>query len=112
LYDPLTGLVRFGVRDYDATIGRWLSKDPIGFQAGDSNLYAYVGNDPINSTDPTGLFIVHPGDVLDWLSFASDLKAFIDCSNWSTGGSLALSVIGLLPVVSGLGWLDDAAGAK
>ncbi len=28
LYDPHTGLVRFGARDYDASTGRWTSKDP------------------------------------------------------------------------------------
>ncbi len=31
------------------------SEDPIGFEAGDSNLYRYVGNGPTNATDPTGL---------------------------------------------------------
>jgi RHS repeat-associated protein len=56
LYDPLTGLVRFGARDYDASIGRWLSKDPIGFRGGTTNLYEYVGSDPVNRIDPTGKF--------------------------------------------------------
>ena len=55
LYDPLTGLVRFGFRDYDPEVGRWTTKDPIGFAGGDSNLYAYVGGDPINQIDPSGL---------------------------------------------------------
>ena len=53
LYDPDTGLVRFGARDYDATIGRWIAKDPIGFGGG-QNLYAYCDGDPVNSIDPTG----------------------------------------------------------
>ncbi len=43
LYDPLTGLVRFGVRDYDPEVGRWTAKDPILFAGGDSNLYGYCG---------------------------------------------------------------------
>ena len=55
LYDRDTGLVRFGLRDYDPDNGRWTSKDPIGFNAGDGNLYAYVHNDPVNYLDPTGL---------------------------------------------------------
>lgn len=56
LYDPDTGLVRFGLRDYDAEMGRWTAKDPIGFAGGDTNLYAYVENDPINRHDPLGLW--------------------------------------------------------
>jgi len=55
LYDPLTGLVRFGARDYDAEVGRWTAKDPIRFDGGDGNLYGYVGNDPVNWVDPSGL---------------------------------------------------------
>ncbi len=55
LYDPSTKLVRFGRRDYDAEAGRWTAKDPLLFESGDTNLYAYVSNDPINSIDPTGL---------------------------------------------------------
>jgi len=55
LYDALTGLVRFGARDYDAEVGRWTVKDPIRFAGGDTNLYGYVGNDPLNGVDPSGL---------------------------------------------------------
>jgi uncharacterized protein RhaS with RHS repeats len=32
-----------------------MTPDPIGFRAGDSNLYRYVGNDPADATDPSGL---------------------------------------------------------
>jgi len=54
LSDQHTGLVRFGVRDYDATVGRWTGKDPIRL-AGGLNAYAYVLNNPINQIDPYGL---------------------------------------------------------
>lgn len=40
---------------YDPTVGRWTTKDPIGFGGGDTNLFGYVMNDPINFVDPTGL---------------------------------------------------------
>lgn len=56
LYDRDTGLVRFGARDYDPGVGRWSNKDPVRF-AGGLNLYAYVDDDPVNFTDPTGLLV-------------------------------------------------------
>ena len=42
-------------RWYDAAIGRWLSEDPIGFDAGDGNLSRYVGNQTPSRTDSSGL---------------------------------------------------------
>jgi RHS repeat-associated protein len=62
LYDRDTRLVRFGARDYDAETGRWTAKDPILFAGGDTNLYGYVLNDPVNWIDPFGLA---PGDSYD-----------------------------------------------
>src|SRR5262245_53934898 len=44
-------------RYYDASTGRWISQDPLGFDAGDSNLYRYVANRPLNEMDPSGLEI-------------------------------------------------------
>jgi RHS repeat-associated protein len=55
IYDPDTGLVRFGARDYDALVGRWTAKDPIAFSGGLANLYVYVGSDPVNFRDASGL---------------------------------------------------------
>jgi RHS repeat-associated protein len=55
LYDEHTGLVRFGAREYDPEAGRWTARDPILFDGGDTNLYAYVGNDPVNWMDMYGL---------------------------------------------------------
>ena len=57
LLDLDTGLVRFGARDYDPETGRWTTQDPIGLGGGDTNLYAYVANDPVNGIDPSGLAI-------------------------------------------------------
>jgi RHS repeat-associated protein len=49
--DSVTGLMRLGHRFYDASVGRFLSRDPIrdGY-----NWYAYVNNDPVNGVDPEG----------------------------------------------------------
>jgi RHS repeat-associated protein len=54
LWDRDTGLLRFGRRDYDSSVGRWTNKDPILF-AGSINIYAYVGGGPISRIDPNGL---------------------------------------------------------
>jgi RHS repeat-associated protein len=55
LKDNDTGLIRFGYRDYDPEMGRWTARDPIGFAGGDTNLYGYVGGNPIVYIDPLGL---------------------------------------------------------
>ncbi len=55
LYDEQTDLIRFGARDYDAVVGRWMSKDPVRFDGEDTNLFGYCVSDPINYFDPEGL---------------------------------------------------------
>lgn len=53
-FDEATGLYYYRARYYDSKIGRFISEDPIGFGGGDTNLYGYVGNSPIQFTDPLG----------------------------------------------------------
>ncbi|MFI9275944.1 RHS repeat domain-containing protein [Kitasatospora sp. NPDC052896] len=56
--DPTTGLDLLGARNYDPTIGRFLTADPV-FEAGDPNQmggYTYAGDNPTTSSDPTGLW--------------------------------------------------------
>ena len=50
LFDRETGLVRFGARDYDPSVGRWTQKDGAGF-AGGRNFYVYAWNDPVDFID-------------------------------------------------------------
>ncbi len=88
LYDSDLELVRFGARDYDPVVGRWMAKDPIRFAGGDTNIYAYVGNDPVNRIDPSGkldsgaavtitiiVVVVAPAPVPAKISFAAAAAA-------------------------------------
>ena len=53
-FDAETDLYYYRARYYDPFIGRFISQDPLGFDAGDTNLYRYVFNDPLIFTDPEG----------------------------------------------------------
>jgi RHS repeat-associated protein len=72
--DSLTGLMHYRARSYDPQLGRFISEDPIGL-AGGINQFAYVGNDPQNGTDPSGL---HEIDVHYYLTYylATKLSCF------------------------------------
>ncbi|MGL4419168.1 MAG: RHS repeat-associated core domain-containing protein, partial [Gemmataceae bacterium] len=63
-YDAFTGLTTHGVRVNEG--GRWMQEDPIGFAAGDVNLHRYVGNNPTNASDPSGLQPPANGFVKEW----------------------------------------------
>jgi RHS repeat-associated protein len=120
LYDPDTGLVRFGARDYDAETGRWTSKDPIGFGGGDTNFYGYVLSDPVNLVDPSGLLVP-----LTWDTAADGANiiyggfrilkdnVFGNCKNLKTNLlALGADVVGaIIPGVTGLGAVVRARAA-
>ena len=90
LYDSDTNLVRFGARDYDAEIGRWTSKDPIGFDGEDSNLYGYTFNDPINWIDIDGM---HYAEIFG-------VAGATIGSGVALGGSIALDTLGGINILA------------
>jgi len=51
----ILGHYDFRNRILSPTLGRWLTNDPLGFEAGDNNFYGYVANGPGNTVDPSGL---------------------------------------------------------
>ncbi len=55
-FDKETGLGFYRTRYYDFVTGTFLSVDRLGFEAGDVNLYRYVGNSPTIYVDPSGMF--------------------------------------------------------
>ncbi|MQY16239.1 hypothetical protein SRB5_64370 [Streptomyces sp. RB5] len=62
--DTNTGLTHIGAREYDPSVGRFISADPIIDMADplQMNGYAYSNNSPISSSDPTGLKLASMGD--------------------------------------------------
>ncbi len=117
LHDPDTGLIRFGYRDYDPDTGRWTSKDPIGFAGGDTDLFGYVRNDPVNLIDPTGEFGISGAVLGIALGASSGLASGIASGDPSAGfwsgaagavaGGIAGGAVGFFapnasPVVGGM----------
>jgi RHS repeat-associated protein len=71
-YDSETGLYWMSVRAYDPTLGRFISHDPLGRLAAmglDMRPYVYVGNNPVNYTDPTGLLCNPQADMCLWRQY-------------------------------------------
>jgi RHS repeat-associated protein len=64
----------YRARAYSPTLGRFMSEDPKGFDAGDYNLFRYVHNDPLDLTDPMGLDAVDNGDGTFHFVVRSDLN--------------------------------------
>jgi RHS repeat-associated protein len=58
--DSYTGLNNNGLRWDDPGTGKWLSQDPSGFTAGDTDLSRMIRNSPINAVDPSGLWPIIP----------------------------------------------------
>lgn len=91
LHDRDTGLVRFGLRDYDPDTGRWTAKDPILFAGGATDLYGYCLNNPINLIDPDGLHLTDSQKLT--VSAISGIASTIGIFVGGSAGSAAFGAI-------------------
>jgi len=95
--DVETGLQYNRARYYDSGTGRWISQDPMGFDAGDSNLYRYVNNKPTQATDPSGLdgrfFFQLTMGIAGGFGDPSWPKATVGFGSWALSKSAAQSSV-------------------
>ena len=84
-FEARTGLSDNRARWYEPATGRFLNEDPSGFKGGDANLFRYVGNDPLNQVDPSGL-------AAKWASYAGGIST--SATTGSAISPLGWSVIG------------------
>ena len=81
-YDAGTGLSYYGYRFYAPTIGKWLTRDPLG-EAGGINLYGFCLNDPVNWFDPLGLEVLSPEMIENFIP-ENPQYTWPDLSQWTT----------------------------
>ncbi|WP_404340030.1 RHS repeat-associated core domain-containing protein [Pseudoalteromonas mariniglutinosa] len=89
---PGTELYYYKARIYLPKLGRFLQTDPVGYED-QMNLYAYVGNDPVNMVDSTGKVAE---SLWDAASLSAGLVSFgknLYAGNWSAAGIDALGVV-------------------
>ncbi len=102
-WDPDAGLYNYRARWFDPGTGGFISEDPLGFAAGDANLYRYVGNSPLNGIDPSGL--TQQGNPLEHVTTLVDSSTL---GNGSAGNRS--SSAGLLAGLQELGQAVVTAG--
>jgi RHS repeat-associated protein len=135
--DAESGLMFYRARYYDPKLGRFISQDPIGFEAGDLNIYRYVFNGPVLLTDPTGNFATYVGVQLwyyrgvaagagVWASltilsimfnesveaFKQDACSAVEMGLWAAAGIQGTGFALASKQVDPLGGLGTAIGAK
>ena len=85
--DPETGLLYMRARYYSPSIGRFISRDPIGFDGG-INVYAYCEGDPLNYCDPNGndwKLTIRASNDHAWIVVKDPLGITTSYGRWHTG---------------------------
>jgi RHS repeat-associated protein len=99
-----TGQYYYRARYYDAAVGRFISEDPIGFIAGDTNLSRYVDNSPTNFVDPSGLEAA--------VATATAIVETVTTVTTTTGATLLLPVAAVASIVTAVFWATPAGGGR
>ena len=90
----------FGQRDLSPTQQRWIEQDPIGYKAGDSNLYRFVGNNPVTRTDPSGLTSDDYYEGNGW-AMAGDFLIYVGVFDRDINGPKTRIILGLNNALGG-----------
>ena len=86
-------LLYMRARYYDVEVGRFISEDPAGFIDG-TNLYAYVGGNPVNAVDPTGQFLMFVPGIVGGVANVAVTAAFGDTDVASLGTAFLAGALG------------------
>lgn len=112
-----TGLYYYRARYYDPQLKRFVSEDPIGLAGGDTNLYRYTYNNPVNFFDPSGLWVAQAiggtlGAIAGAVQAANTTPGGWSGSNWQNiawgAGTGAVAGIAGATVPATWGWIGSA----
>jgi len=93
-WDDETGLGYWGERYYNPTLGRWMSRDPIG-EWGGENLYRYVDGNPVTYVDPLGW------SSCSWSGISTSSGAGVGSAGWPSEDVIRVGYVGQPP------WVDE-----
>jgi RHS repeat-associated protein len=79
-FDGVVGLYNFRNREYNPVTATWTKIDPLGFGGGQSNLYGFVGDNPVVYVDPQGLLSPQPLGPNDLVLFSANKPTADDAS--------------------------------
>ncbi|MBT9315957.1 peroxidase family protein [Leptothoe spongobia] len=111
--DQESGQYFYRARYYDPGVGRFISEDSVGFDAGDANLYRYVFNSSPNYVDPTGNYIESGWDLLSLGVGVASLGMNLRKRDWKNAAIDGVGITAdvgalLLPVPGGVGAVRNA----